>query len=76
MAQKITLDLIKKVRNDTGAGMMDVKKALTEAEGDPERDGGRDAEVHIGRPENGHAGTAGKGRIIQRTPVRLSSEFF
>lgn len=37
MAQKITLDLIKKVRNDTGAGMMDVKKALTEAEGDPER---------------------------------------
>ena len=37
MAQKVTLDLIKKVRNDTGAGMMDVKKALDEAEGDPER---------------------------------------
>ena len=30
----ITAALIKQVREDTGAGMMDVKKALTEAEGD------------------------------------------
>ena len=33
MAQ-ITAALIKEVRDATGAGMMDVKKALTEAEGD------------------------------------------
>mgnify|MGYP000599483632 CR=1 FL=1 len=30
----ITAALIKQVREETGAGMMDVKKALTEAEGD------------------------------------------
>jgi elongation factor Ts len=30
----ITAALIKQVREDTGAGMLDVKKALTEAEGD------------------------------------------
>ncbi|MBT1177981.1 translation elongation factor Ts [Bifidobacterium callimiconis] len=34
---KITAALIKQVREDTGAGMMDVKKALTEAEGDVAR---------------------------------------
>lgn len=34
---KVSLDLIKQVRNDTGAGMMEVKKALDEAEGDPDR---------------------------------------
>lgn len=34
---KITAALIKQVRDDTGAGMMDVKKALTEAEGDVAR---------------------------------------
>lgn len=33
----ITAALIKQVREDTGAGMMDVKKALTEAEGDVAR---------------------------------------
>lgn len=33
----ITAALIKQVRDDTGAGMMDVKKALTEAEGDVAR---------------------------------------
>ena len=33
----ITADLIKQVREETGAGMMDVKKALTEAEGDVAR---------------------------------------
>ncbi|PLS30032.1 elongation factor Ts [Bifidobacterium margollesii] len=33
----ISLALIKQVREDTGAGMMDVKKALTEAEGDVAR---------------------------------------
>lgn len=37
MAKKISLDLIKKVRSDTGAGMVDVKKALEEAEGDVDR---------------------------------------
>lgn len=37
MAKKISLDLIKKVRSDTGAGMIDVKKALEEAEGDVDR---------------------------------------
>ena len=36
MAQ-ITAALIKELRDATGAGMMDVKKALTEAEGDIER---------------------------------------
>ena len=30
----ITAALIKQVREDTGAGMLDVKKALTEAEGE------------------------------------------
>ena len=34
----ITAALIKQVREETGAGMMDVKKALTEAEGDVARD--------------------------------------
>ncbi|KAA8826108.1 elongation factor Ts [Bifidobacterium reuteri] len=33
----ITAALIKQVREDTGAGMLDVKKALTEAEGDVAR---------------------------------------
>ena len=33
----ITAALIKQVREETGAGMMDVKKALTEAEGDVAR---------------------------------------
>ncbi|WEV66532.1 translation elongation factor Ts [Bifidobacterium sp. ESL0764] len=33
----VTAALIKQVRDDTGAGMMDVKKALTEAEGDVAR---------------------------------------
>ncbi len=33
----ITAALIKQVREETGAGMMDVKKALTEAEGDVSR---------------------------------------
>lgn len=33
----ITVALIKQVREETGAGMMDVKKALTEAEGDVAR---------------------------------------
>ncbi len=33
----ITAALIKQVREDTGAGMIDVKKALTEAEGDVAR---------------------------------------
>lgn len=33
----ITAALIKQVREETGAGMMDVKKALTEAEGDAAR---------------------------------------
>ena len=33
----ISLALIKQVREDTGAGMMDVKKALTEADGDVAR---------------------------------------
>ena len=37
MAQKVTAALIKQVRDETGAGMMDVKKALTEAEGDVDR---------------------------------------
>lgn len=37
MAKKISLDLIKKVRSDTGAGMVDVKKALEEADGDVDR---------------------------------------
>ncbi len=37
MAQKITLALIKQVRNDTGAGMMAVKSALTEAQGDAQK---------------------------------------
>ena len=37
MAQKITLALIKQVRNDTGAGMMAVKSALTEADGDVQK---------------------------------------
>lgn len=30
----ISMDLIKKLREETGAGVMDAKKALTEAEGD------------------------------------------
>ncbi|MCX8688250.1 translation elongation factor Ts [Bifidobacterium sp. B4142] len=34
---KITAALIKELRDQTGAGMMDVKKALTEAEGDMAR---------------------------------------
>ncbi len=33
----ITAALIQQVREDTGAGMLDVKKALTEAEGDVAR---------------------------------------
>lgn len=33
----ITAALIKQVREETGAGMMDVKKALTEADGDVAR---------------------------------------
>ena len=33
----LTAALIKQVREDTGAGMLDVKKALTEAEGDVAR---------------------------------------
>ncbi|KFF31106.1 translation elongation factor Ts [Bifidobacterium bombi] len=33
----VTAALIKQVRDDTGAGMMDVKKALTEADGDVAR---------------------------------------
>lgn len=37
MAQKVTAALIKQVRDETGAGMMDVKKALIEAEGDVDR---------------------------------------
>lgn len=37
MAQKVTLALIKQVRNDTGAGMMAVKSALTEADGDVQK---------------------------------------
>lgn len=37
MAQKVTLALIKQVRNDTGAGMMAVKSALTEAQGDVQK---------------------------------------
>ena len=35
--EAITAALIKQVREETGAGMMDVKKALTEAEGDVAR---------------------------------------
>lgn len=31
---KITMDLIKQLREETGAGIMDVRKALTAAEGD------------------------------------------
>lgn len=34
---EITVDLIKALREKTGAGMMDCKKALTEAEGDMEK---------------------------------------
>lgn len=34
---KIDLDLIQKLRNTTGAGMMDCKKALEETEGDMEK---------------------------------------
>src|SRR5690625_5948288 len=34
---KITAADVKKLRNQTGAGMMDVKKALVEAEGDTEK---------------------------------------
>ena len=34
MAQKITAALIKQLRDATGAGMLDVKNALTEAQGD------------------------------------------
>jgi elongation factor Ts len=37
MAAKITAALIKELRDATGAGMMDVKKALEEAEGDVAR---------------------------------------
>lgn len=33
----ITSDMVKKLRETTGAGMMDCKKALTEAEGDMEK---------------------------------------
>ena len=33
----ITAALIKQVREETGAGMMDVKKALTDADGDVSR---------------------------------------
>lgn len=37
MAAKITLALIKQVREDTGAGMLAVKKALDKADGDPNK---------------------------------------
>lgn len=37
MGAQITLDLIKQVRSETGAGMMEVKKALSEADGDINR---------------------------------------
>src|SRR4029077_9782155 len=36
MAQTITADQVKKLRDQTGAGMMDCKAALTEANGDYE----------------------------------------
>ena len=34
---EITLDLIKELRNKTGAGINDCKKALTEADGNMEK---------------------------------------
>lgn len=34
---EITASLVKKLRDETGAGMMDCKKALVEAEGDLEK---------------------------------------
>ncbi len=36
MAVAITADLVKQLRDKTGAGMMECKKALTEANGDME----------------------------------------
>ena len=33
----VTLDMIKEIREKTGSGMMDCKKALTEADGDMEK---------------------------------------
>jgi elongation factor Ts len=36
-AMAITADLVKQLRDKTGAGMMDCKRALTEADGDMER---------------------------------------
>ena len=44
----ITAALIKQVREETGAGMMDVKKALTEAEGDVAQ-GNHPCQGHPGR---------------------------
>lgn len=37
MSTDITTDVIKKLREKVGAGMMDCKKALTECEGDFEK---------------------------------------
>ena len=34
---KITAEMVRKLREETGAGMMDCKAALTEANGDPEK---------------------------------------
>ena len=61
----ITAALIKQVREETGAGMMDVKKALTEAEGDVAR------AKEIIRAKGIQAAGKREGRRIRQWPDRL-----
>src|SRR5262249_61674365 len=56
----ITADMVKKLRDQTGAGMMEGKNALTEAKGDPEgatrilrKRGLASAAKKAGRPASG-----------------------
>jgi len=59
----ITAALIKQVREETGAGMMDVKKALTEAEGDVAR------AKEIIRAKGIQAAGKREGRKAQEGPI-------
>ncbi len=60
---EITASLVKELREKTGAGMMDAKKALVEAEGDMEKAGELLRQKGIANAEKKSGRTAAEGQI-------------
>lgn len=73
MAQKITAQMVKELRESTGAGMMDCKKALTEAEGDMAKAELVLASKGLKKAQKSASRTAAEGVIVIQSNANLSS---